>query len=176
MLSAAMYTRLPDTPAIQPFLRAAPEVVGVGGARAEIRGYVDVPVEVAGVAVCHLLLVIKGLAFPLIIGTDILHAHRAVLTLDESAPVRLRVRVCAVCGEQRTSSPAEPSSSTRAAPLPKVLRGALPLLFQAPTLPPAPTHPPAALSHQPLKKRPRRNDRHNARASASQPFVKVAES
>ena len=65
------------------------------------------------------LLVIEGLAFPLIIGTDILRAHRAVLTLDESAPVRLRERVCAVCGEQRTASPAEPSSSTRAAPCPQ---------------------------------------------------------
>ena len=37
-------------------------------------------------------------------------------------------------------------------------------------------HQPAALSHQPLKKRPRRNDRRNARSSAPQPFVKVAES
>ena len=44
MLSAAMYARLPDAPTIQPFLRAAFEVVGVGGARAVIRGYVDVPV------------------------------------------------------------------------------------------------------------------------------------
>ena len=176
MLSAAMYTRLPDAPAIQPFFRAAPEVVGVGGARAEIRGYVDVPVEVAGVAVRQPLLVVEGLGFPLIIGMDILRAHRAVLTLDESAPVRLRVRVCAVCGEQRTASPAEPSSSKRATPLPTVLRGALPLLPQAPPLPPAPTHPPAALSHQPLKNRPRRHYRRNARASAAQPFVQVAES
>ena len=89
MLSAAMYARLPDAPAIQLFLRAAPEVVGVGGARAVIRGYVDVPVEVVRVALRHPLLVIEGLAFPLIIDTDILRAHRAVLTLDESPPVRL---------------------------------------------------------------------------------------
>ena len=40
----------------------------------------------------HPLLVVDGLTFPLIIGTDILRAHRAVLTLDKSAPVRLRVR------------------------------------------------------------------------------------
>ena len=83
MLNDAMYTRLPDAPAIQPFLRAVPEVVGVGGAPAEIRGYVDVPVEVAGVAVRHPLLVVEGLAFPLIIGTDILRAHRTFSTLDE---------------------------------------------------------------------------------------------
>ena len=97
MLSASMYARLPDAPAIQPILRAAPEVVGVGGASSVIPGYVDVPVEVAGVAVRHPLLVIEGLPFPLIIGTDILRAHRAVLTLDESAPMRLQIRECAVC-------------------------------------------------------------------------------
>ena len=83
MLSAAMYARLPDAPVIQPFFRAAPEVVGVGVASAVIRGYFDVPVEVAGVAVRHPLLVVESLAFPLIIGTDILRAHRAILTLDE---------------------------------------------------------------------------------------------
>ena len=108
MLSDAIYTRLPDAPAIQPFLRAVPEVVGVIDAHAVIRGYVDVPVEVEGVAVRHPLLVVEGLAFPLIIGTDILRAQRAVLTLDESIPVQLRVRVCAVCVEQSTASPAEP--------------------------------------------------------------------
>ena len=105
-----MYTRLHDAPAIQPFTRAAPDVVGVGGASAEIRGYVDVPVEVAGVTVHHPLLVVEGLAFPLLIGTDILCAHGAVLTLDETAPVRLRNRECSICREQRTDSPAAPPS------------------------------------------------------------------
>ena len=81
-----------------------------------IRGYDDVPVEVAGVAVRHPLLVVEGLAFPLIIGTDILRAHRVVLTLDKSAPVRLQIRDCAVCRKQRTASPAEPSASACAAP------------------------------------------------------------
>ncbi len=101
MLTSAMYSRLPHAPAIQPFTRAAPDVIGVGGASAEIRGYVDAPVEIAGVEVHHpLLLVVEGLAFPLLIGTDILREHGAVLTLDESAPVRLRIRECAVCREQ----------------------------------------------------------------------------
>ena len=98
MLSAATYARLPDAPTIQPFLRATVEVVGVGGARAVIRNYIDVPVQVAGVAVLYPLLVVEGLAFFLIIGTSILSVHRAVLMLDELAPVRLQVRVCAVCG------------------------------------------------------------------------------
>ena len=54
MLSSAMYSRQPHAPAIQPFTRAAPDVVGVGGASVEIRGYVDTLVEIAGVAVNHL--------------------------------------------------------------------------------------------------------------------------
>ena len=73
-----------------------------------IRGYVDAPVEVAEVVMNHPVLVVEGLAFPLIIGTDILRAHGALLTLDESAPVRLRVRECAVCREERIASSAKP--------------------------------------------------------------------
>ena len=38
MLSTAMYGRLPNAPAIQPFMRAGPDVVGVGGTSAEICG------------------------------------------------------------------------------------------------------------------------------------------
>ena len=74
MLSFAMYARLPSAPAIQLFMRAAPNVVGVEGASAEIRGYVDAPVEVAGVAVHHPVLVVEGLAFPLILRA---HGHLA---------------------------------------------------------------------------------------------------
>ena len=94
-----MYARLRDVPVIQPFTRAALDVVGVGGASAEIRGYVDAFVKVAGVTVHHPLLVVEGLAFSLLIGTDILRAPGAVLTLDETAPVRLRRRECSICRE-----------------------------------------------------------------------------
>ena len=92
MLSIVLYSRLRDAPAIQPFTRAAPDIVGVGGASAEIRGYVDALVEVSGITVHHSLLVVEGLAFPLLIGIDILRAHGAILKLDESTPVRLRIR------------------------------------------------------------------------------------
>ena len=94
MLSSALYARLRDAPTIKPLTRAAPDVIGVGGASVEIRGYVDAPIEIAGVTVQRLLLVVEGLAFPLLIGTDILRAHRAVFTLDETAPVRFRDREC----------------------------------------------------------------------------------
>ena len=106
MVSSAMYARLRDAPVIQSFTRAAPDVVGVGGASAEIGGYVDAPFEVAGVREHHLLLVVEGLAFSLLIGTDNFCAHGAVLTLDETAPVRLQSRECSICREQRTDSPA----------------------------------------------------------------------
>ena len=64
MLSSAIYSRLPNAPAIQPFMRAARDVVCVRGANAEIRGYVDAPVELDGTAVHHPLLVVKGSRFP----------------------------------------------------------------------------------------------------------------
>ena len=189
-LSAVMYARLLEAPAIQPFLRAAPEVVGVGGASAVIRGYVDVPVKIAGVAVRHPLLVEENLAFPLIINTDILRAHRAVLTLDESAPVRLQIREYAVCREQRTASPAEPLACARAAPQRPILRAAPPPLFKAPPRqaqshpnpashaalfpPPVPAQPAATSSHSFIDNKARRKARHNPRSSASQPLVSAA--
>ena len=97
MLSIAFYARLRDVPVIQPFTRTAPDVVGVGGASAEIRGNVDASVDVVGVTVHHSLLVVEGLTFSLIIVTDILPAHCAVRTFNETAPVRLQNRECYIC-------------------------------------------------------------------------------
>ena len=108
MLSTAMYGRIPNAPTIQPFTGSAPDIIGVGGATTEIRGYVDAPIEIDGTAVSHSLLVVEGLAFPLLLGTDILRPHGAMLTLDESAPLRLRTRVCDICRAQRTDLLAEP--------------------------------------------------------------------
>ena len=59
-------------------------------------------IHVALTAVRHPLLVVKCLAFHLLLGTDILWPHGAMLTFDESAHLRLRTRVCNVCREQRT--------------------------------------------------------------------------
>ena len=67
MLSSAMNARLRLASLIE--TRVAPDVVGVGGASAEIRGYVDAPVKVVDVTVNHPLLVVKSLAFSFIIGT-----------------------------------------------------------------------------------------------------------
>ena len=50
----------------------------------------------------------EELTFPLLLSTDILRPQGAMLTLDESAPLRLRTRVCDICREQRTDLLAEP--------------------------------------------------------------------
>ena len=110
MVSTAMYGRFPNAPVIQPFTSSAPDIIGVGGATTKIRGYVDAPIEIDGTAVRHPLLVVEGLAFPLLLGTDILRPHGAMLTLEESAPLRLRTRVCDFYREQRTDLFAEPPS------------------------------------------------------------------
>ena len=58
MLSTTLYAKFPSKPPIQPFKKPAPDIVGVDGARAEVTGYVDVPLQLAGVggaplARCH---------------------------------------------------------------------------------------------------------------------------
>ena len=112
MLSTAMYGRIPNAPAIQFFTASAPDIIDVGAATAEIRGYVDALIEIDGTAVRHPLLVAEGLAFFLLLGTDILWLHGAMLTLDESVPLRLRTRMCDICLEQRTDQLAEPPSAS----------------------------------------------------------------
>ena len=63
MLSSAMYGRLLNPPAIQPFTCAAYDVVGVENADADISGYVDEPVDIVGVIFHHSLLMMESFAF-----------------------------------------------------------------------------------------------------------------
>ena len=104
-LSSATYSRLPNAPAIYPFTRDALNAVSVGNASAVIREYIYTRVDIAGVTVHYPLLVIEGLAFSILIGIDVHRAFGAMLTLDESAVLRLRKRECDVCREQRTDLP-----------------------------------------------------------------------
>ena len=48
MLSAALYELLPNRPPIRKFDDSAPDIVGVGGASADVRGFIDVSVQIAG--------------------------------------------------------------------------------------------------------------------------------
>ena len=89
MLSSVLYEQLPSRPAINRFSISAPDIVGVGGASAEVRCYVDVPLQIAGVKIAHPLLVVTDLSFPLLIGMDLLQPHAAKMSLEHTAPLGL---------------------------------------------------------------------------------------
>ena len=102
MLSSSLYDRLPDRPPVQSLRNSAPNIVGVGGASAEVKGYINVPLQIAGIKVAHPLLVVANNSFPILIGTDILRPHAASMSLGESMPFCLNTRVCDNCLERRT--------------------------------------------------------------------------
>ena len=54
MVSELLYSKLLTRPPIQSFMKPAPDFVGVGGASAEVKGYIYVPLQIAGVEVAHL--------------------------------------------------------------------------------------------------------------------------
>ena len=97
MLSSVLYEQFPSRPTINRFSSSAPDIVGVGGASAEVRGYVDVPLQIAEVEIAHPLLVVTDLSFPLLIGMDLLQPHSAKMSLGHAAPLELSVRVCDMC-------------------------------------------------------------------------------
>ena len=104
MVSFALYDRLPSRPSINSLKNSAPDIVGVGGASADVRGYIDVPLHIAGIEVAHTLLVVTNLSFSLLIKMDVLEPHTAEMSLGSAAPFKLSARVCDVCLEQRTNS------------------------------------------------------------------------
>ena len=61
MVSSALYDRLPSRPSINSLWNSAFDIVGVGGASVEVRGYIDVPLQIAGIKVADLLLVVSDL-------------------------------------------------------------------------------------------------------------------
>ena len=102
MLSTALYAKLPSKPPIQAFKKPAPDIVGVGGGSAEVKGYIDVPLQLAGVEVAHPLLVLTDLSFPILVIADILREYSATMSLGDGVSLRLNARVCDVFLEQRT--------------------------------------------------------------------------
>ena len=101
MMSTALYEKLPSKPRIYTFENAAPDIVGVGGASAAVKGYIDVPLRIADTEVAHPLLVVDNLSFSLLIGMDILDPHAANISLGGTREVQLEARVCDVCLEPR---------------------------------------------------------------------------
>lgn len=107
MLSTAMYGRLPNVRAIQPFTEAATVVIGVGGASGELRTYIDAPVKLDNIVVHHLLLVVDKLAFALFIGMDILSPHGVMFRFGDIS-LRLSRRLCDVCLDQKQKALSKP--------------------------------------------------------------------
>ena len=81
MVSSSLHDRLPSCPSINSFKNSAPDIVGVGGASADVRGYIDVPLQIVGIKVTHPLLVVTNLSFPLLIGMNVLQPHAAKVSL-----------------------------------------------------------------------------------------------
>ena len=86
MVNKSLYFQLPTRPPIQSFNKPAPDIVGFNGDSAEVKGYIDVPLQIAGVEVADPLLVVSGLAFQILIKIDVLHPHSAAMLLGESVP------------------------------------------------------------------------------------------
>ena len=113
MVSSALYDRLPSRPSIISFKNLATDIVGVGGASAEVNGYIDVPLQIDRFEFAHLLLIVSNHFFPLLIGMDVLQSHAAKMSLGSASPLDLSPRVCDVYLEQRTNlSPSYRSSPT----------------------------------------------------------------
>ena len=69
------YQMFRDRASLQLFHKPPPDIVGVAGARPTVRGFVDVPLEIAGVVLHHPLIVVENLTLLLLVGMDILRAH-----------------------------------------------------------------------------------------------------
>ena len=110
MVSSSLYPLLVSRPPIQSFEKSAPDIVKVGGSRAEYSGFIDVPLNIAGVEVAHPLLVVWYLPFPILIRTDILRRHDATVLLGDECPLQLHTRVCEICLENRDEPNPEPQS------------------------------------------------------------------
>ena len=111
MMSSELYGRLPSHPNVLAFDETAPDVVGIGGASAAVKGYIDVPFRIASTNVTHPLLVIENLSYPLIVGIEILRPHVARYGIAEPPELRFDVRVCNVCLEDRVASKHEPRTN-----------------------------------------------------------------
>ena len=112
ILNSAFYDRLLSRLAINSFEDSPPEIVGVGGASAEVVEYVEVPLLTAGLEVTQSLLVVSELPFAMLIGMDVLRPHAASISMCESTSLLLRNSLCFVCLERR----AETKRESRKAP------------------------------------------------------------
>ena len=91
MIPESTIASLRNAPSVENFCSAPPRIVGVCGASATVRGYIDAPLVISGTRVQHLLIVVEELAYPLLIGMDILGPNDAQLKVGASSSIRLDV-------------------------------------------------------------------------------------
>ena len=93
MVSSALHDRLQSRLSINALKNSAPDIVGVGSASAEFRGFIDVPLQIAAIEVAHPLLVVTNVLFSLLNGIDVLQPHAAKKSIGNAAPLELSARV-----------------------------------------------------------------------------------
>ena len=86
MVSSSLHDSLPSRSVINLFKNNVSYIVGVGGASAEVKGYIDVSLQIAGIKVAHPLLIVTNLSFLLLNGMDVLQPHAAKMSLGSAAP------------------------------------------------------------------------------------------
>ena len=94
LIASPTLAALPERPSVEQFMHRPQNIVGVGGSSARVLGYVDVSVVISDVEVRHPLIVADELAYPLLIGTDILRPHRANFELGAPDVVQLKLDQC----------------------------------------------------------------------------------
>lgn len=96
MLSTALYIRLVNRPHIQKYKNSSLDIVKVGNANAADQGNIDDTLQIARPKVNYLLLIVKDFSILLLIGTDVLCVHVAILTFGNENLLRFGVLKCRV--------------------------------------------------------------------------------
>ena len=104
MISMQTLYSMNNPPPIENFIMSPPRIVGVYGASATVRGYIDDPLIIARTQVRHPVIVVEDLWFPLLVGMDIFGPHDAQLGVGASCSIRLDVERCKVCDEERSAA------------------------------------------------------------------------
>ena len=104
IMISSLYVRLPSRPSINSFKNSAPDIIEVGGASAEVRGYIDVFLQIAGIEVAHPLLVVSELLFAMLIGMDVFRPSAASFSVCDSTSLQLLNSVCPFCFDRRAET------------------------------------------------------------------------
>ena len=99
MVSASTLAALPVPLLVEAFTSGPPYIVYIGGSSLHVLGYIDAAVVVTDVEIRHPLVVVNKLAFPLLLASDILKTHCAIIKLGNPDIVRFQVDRCPVCVE-----------------------------------------------------------------------------